>query len=285
MLDDETLADPYALEDKVQSNRKDYEKYEECYSTKIFDDGRIEKQDTPTYKDLEDKSACTDNSQAAKEYSMYMFDLVTFKGAACYEGIEENACDEIGFNGELAAAAPSSTIPDDTGNGFKGTDTSGYACPAGSEDLDVVQVPTGEGLPSSIEQTSIRLCGVPEIGGGNGAINVAITQNFINLIAAAKADGLNLTAGNSFRTTESQINLRRDHCGRSSYAIYEMPAGQCSPPTARPGTSMHEWGLAIDFSNCDKQSTACFQWLATNAAEFGFKNLPSEPWHWSTTGG
>ena len=28
-----------------------------------------------------------------------------------------------------------------------------------------------------------------------------------------------------------------------------------------------------------------FVWLAANAGRFGFSNLPSEPWHWSTTGG
>ncbi len=26
------------------------------------------------------------------------------------------------------------------------------------------------------------------------------------------------------------------------------------------------------------------QWLAANASSYGFYNLPSEPWHWSTTG-
>ena len=25
-------------------------------------------------------------------------------------------------------------------------------------------------------------------------------------------------------------------------------------------------------------------WLAANAGSFGFRNLPSEPWHWSTNG-
>jgi LAS superfamily LD-carboxypeptidase LdcB len=47
---------------------------------------------------------------------------------------------------------------------------------------------------------------------------------------------------------------------------------------------MHERGLAVDFRNCSVRSTACYQWLAGNAARFGFFNLPSEPWHWSTTG-
>jgi LAS superfamily LD-carboxypeptidase LdcB len=67
-----------------------------------------------------------------------------------------------------------------------------------------------------------------------------------------------------------------------------MPASQCSPPTARPGTSMHERGLAIDFTSSGKLITShadkAFVWLAANAARFGFYNLPSEPWHWSING-
>ena len=32
------------------------------------------------------------------------------------------------------------------------------------------------------------------------------------------------------------------------------------------------------------RSHPAFSWLADNAERFGFYNLPSEPWHWSTTG-
>ena len=62
-----------------------------------------------------------------------------------------------------------------------------------------------------------------------------------------------------------------------------MSPSACSPPTARPGQSMHEVGLAIDFSNCGSGST-CFRWLRANAGGYGFINLPSEPWHWSVNG-
>jgi LAS superfamily LD-carboxypeptidase LdcB len=79
------------------------------------------------------------------------------------------------------------------------------------------------------------------------------------------------------------------HCGTSQYAIYQMPAEQCSPPTARPGASKHEQGLAIDFtwngSTIQSRGSAAFQWLAAHAGGFGFVNLPSEPWHWSMGGG
>jgi D-alanyl-D-alanine carboxypeptidase-like protein/transglycosylase-like protein with SLT domain len=114
-------------------------------------------------------------------------------------------------------------------------------------------------------------------------VNSHIAPQLEAMLAAAEADGLHLTGG-GFRSPEQQIALRRSHCGTTQYAIYEMPASQCSPPTARPGTSMHERGLAIDFENCSSHSTACWQWLNAHAASFGFHNLASEPWHWSIDG-
>ena len=114
-------------------------------------------------------------------------------------------------------------------------------------------------------------------------VHASIAQQLEDLLAAADADGLTLT-GTGTGSHERQIELRRAHCGTSHYAIYEMPSSQCSPPTARPGSSMHEQGLAIDFDNCSSRSSTCYQWLNANAAAYGFFNLPSESWHWSTTG-
>jgi hypothetical protein len=71
-------------------------------------------------------------------------------------------------------------------------------------------------------------------------------------------------------------------------AAYAESANACSPPTALPGTSLHERGLAIDFHaggrSITSRSDPAFQWLAANAAAFGLFNLPSEPWHWSVNG-
>jgi hypothetical protein len=63
---------------------------------------------------------------------------------------------------------------------------------------------------------------------------------------------------------------------------------RCTVPTAPPGSSMHERGLAIDFTTNGRtigsRSSPAFQWLSANASSYGFYNLPSEPWHWSTNG-
>ena len=50
---------------------------------------------------------------------------------------------------------------------------------------------------------------------------------------------------------------------------------------------MHERGLAVDFTQHGRALTresGGFRWLMQNAARFGLKNLPSEPWHWSVNG-
>jgi LAS superfamily LD-carboxypeptidase LdcB len=98
---------------------------------------------------------------------------------------------------------------------------------------------------------------------------------------AANADGITF-GGGGYRDPQQQQALRDAHCpSRNS------PASACHPPTARPGHSMHERGLAIDFTTGGRTLTtgsAGYRWLRANAASYGFYNLPGEPWHWSTNG-
>jgi hypothetical protein len=119
--------------------------------------------------------------------------------------------------------------------------------------------------------------------GGSITVASSIASNLQSLLDHAARDGLGL-CGWGYRDSQRQIELRRAHCGTSHYAIYEAPASSCSPPTARPGQSLHERGLAVDFENCSTRSTACFQWLNRHASSYGLYNLPSEPWHWSIDG-
>ncbi len=126
----------------------------------------------------------------------------------------------------------------------------------------------------------------PIVSGGGIRVNRSIAGNLQRLLAAASAAGINF-GGGGYRDPAGQIAVRRNNCGTSNYAIYEMPASACRPPTARPGQSMHERGLAIDFTQGGSTLTrgsSGFAWLRANASSYGFFNLPSEPWHWSTNG-
>jgi peptidoglycan hydrolase CwlO-like protein len=123
---------------------------------------------------------------------------------------------------------------------------------------------------------------------GLGSIQVAgvIARDLQGLLNLAAEQGLPL-CGNGWRDPAEQVALRRSHCGSSHYAIYEAPASACSPPTARPGQSLHEQGLAIDFT-CAGSTVSwgdrCHDFLRAHAADFGFHPLSSEPWHFSPTG-
>lgn len=148
---------------------------------------------------------------------------------------------------------------------------------------------TGTDNPPPVkEPTASRIRGQMAVScprGGTIIVNERIARSVAKLLAAAEANGMNL-CGNGYRTRADQILLRRRNCGIPATAdgTDDVPSTACSPPTAPPGKSLHEKGLAIDFANCSTRRTHCYRWLAGNAAHFGLKNLPSEPWHWSTTG-
>ena len=119
-----------------------------------------------------------------------------------------------------------------------------------------------------------------------GGITVAasIAGQVAGLLNASRDAGLSL-GGGGYRDPAAQMAVRRSNCPDP----VNSPPSACSPPTARVGTSMHERGLAIDFTNngrlISSRSDPAFVWLSANAGTYGLHNLPSEPWHWSTTGG
>jgi len=118
-------------------------------------------------------------------------------------------------------------------------------------------------------------------------VHRSIAGQLASLLDAAAAAGFSLRGG-GYRDSAAQIATRQANCGSTYYDIYQKPASQCTPPTAIPGRSMHEQGRAIDFTSggvlISSRSNPAFVWLSQNAARFGFYNLPSEPWHWSTNG-
>ena len=101
-----------------------------------------------------------------------------------------------------------------------------------------------------------------------GKIDSSIAGNFDAMVAAAKREGVDLQIGSGWRSRQQQEVL---------YRKYLNGTGNLA---ARPGTSNHESGRAIDFKN----TPGAFAWLKKNAQRFGFKNLPGEPWHYSVNG-
>lgn len=110
-----------------------------------------------------------------------------------------------------------------------------------------------------------------------------MVQAFNDMLTKAKSEGLTISGG-GYRSLTIQRALRVANC-QGNYADSKA---QCEPPTALPGQSNHNKGLAVDFT-CDgslieKTDNKCFLWLQKNARTFGFLNFAKEPWHWSVDG-
>ena len=87
------------------------------------------------------------------------------------------------------------------------------------------------------------------------------------VVAAAAADGFDLTITDSYRSFDQQVDLARRK------GLYKNGG-----LAATPGTSIHGWGLAVD---ADLTDPAKLAWMRENGPRFGWvEAVPREPWHW-----
>jgi hypothetical protein len=191
-------------------------------------------------------------SEDNKRYNLFLFDMQTG------EGMNDSISNETGND---SAFVDSASTPDYSGDGS----------------VDGIDLADIEGSTT-----------FTQVPGACATLDLApsVIENVTKMVEAARSAGIEL-CGWGGRSAAKQIELRKQHCGTSQYDIYQKPSSQCKPPTARPGTGQHEIGLAIDFyaNNASITRTSKdYLWLTQNASKYGFKNLPSEPWHWSTTG-
>ncbi|ADG75128.1 Curculin domain protein (mannose-binding) lectin [Cellulomonas flavigena DSM 20109] len=170
------------------------------------------------------------------------------------------------------------------------------------ESAVLLVAPNGEVLwqvavPEALVPTGVQPTDCDDVDGPVAAGDVVRTRSGIvvhpclaealdAMVAAARADGIELHGG-GWRSPEQQVALRRAHCGPSDADVYDKPASACRPSTARPGSSRHERGLAVDLTSGGRSLTAgsaAYAWLVEHAGAYGLENLPGEPWHWSVDG-
>jgi hypothetical protein len=139
----------------------------------------------------------------------------------------------------------------------------------------------GGGGGSSVGNVDTARASCPT--GGGITVAASIVDSVQRLLDDAHADGVDMCGG-GYRSSADQIATRK---ANGCPDVYSSPASACHPPTAPPGKSMHERGLAIDFTQGGRalnRDSSGFKWLSAHAGSYGFHNLPSEPWHWSTNG-
>lgn len=143
-------------------------------------------------------------------------------------------------------------------------------------------------LPEGFVQPSTTV--IDDIG---REIDSRIVGAYWDLVNAAKADGLNIYPISGFRPHSTQISLFNARVEQARNDGYADPEAEAARHVARPGTSEHELGLAVDFNSVDEsyfRNTAEAKWLAAHCAEYGFvirypedkesvTGIIYEPWH------
>lgn len=213
--------------------------------------------------------------------------LLDFQVAQSMNGEDEDDGSEESTEGQQEEPSSTTTATgtpenvQNTGSGWTikpNTDYSGIQCSAGSTDGGVYDATVDGGT------SKIRVCSVT-VGGSTATVNSLIVEKIKQMMEAAHAAGVNITAESDFRSSADQAALYAKNC----------PNGNCSVATAKPGSSQHERGLAVDWglngatlcfpnSTCPAGSNAGYDWLMANAKTYGFYKLDSEAWHFSTSG-
>lgn len=107
-------------------------------------------------------------------------------------------------------------------------------------------------------------------------LEASAAQQWKAMVADAKADGINLSLTDSYRSYAQQVSVRR----RKGHVV----------ATATPGTSNHGWGRAVDVNVNDPK---VLRWLRANGEKYGWVNpawaqrggKSFEPWHWEFRAG
>lgn len=135
-------------------------------------------------------------------------------------------------------------------------------------------------------------------------VDARIADPLKRMFADARNDGVTLTITSAYRSVEKQTELFTNKVEELIHSGRDTAAAQTTAATivARPGTSEHHTGLAIDiitpsYTSLDEgfENTPAFKWLDKNAHQYGFvlrypKNKQGvtgiiyEPWHYRFVG-
>jgi len=130
-----------------------------------------------------------------------------------------------------------------------------------------------EGIPTDLAaygNGKIPATALKGIGGTGHKLWAPAASQLESLMAAASRDGVTIGITDSYRSYDEQVDLARRKGLYSQGGL-----------AARPGTSDHGWGLAVDL----KLDSKALSWMRANGAKFGFaEDTPRESWHWAYKG-
>lgn len=171
------------------------------------------------------------------------------------------------------------------------------SAPENEEGWELLLVSVKSPLPDNYSAT------LEDVGNGF-QVDMRIATSLKEMVAKAKADGINLEICSAYRDPVKQSDIMEDRIQEyMGYGYLREDAEKAvQREIAKPGTSEHQTGLAVDIvtpshRTLDRafEDTTAFRWLAENAWEFGFvlrypdgkepvTGISYEPWHYRYVG-
>ena len=137
------------------------------------------------------------------------------------------------------------------------------------------------------------------LGGSNVRVDARIREPLERMMASCRAAGGTIWAQSGYRDYATQNRLFNNRVAQYTSRGYNQQQAELNASLwiARPGTSEHQSGLAVDF-NCITmafENTVAFRWLRDNAHRYGFilrypqnathiTRVNYEPWHFRYVG-
>ena len=232
---------------------------------------------------------------------LFVLALVLRAGAALSRGEtlkgEDGASNEVTKEGKEATEANGTKEADGRGGGTPGTVTSAAGKSKKTEQWNLILVNPWNEVPEDYEVKLTRL--------KNGqAVDSRCYPMLQQMMDDCRAAGLNPVICSSYRTHDKQEELFRKKVNTLRKQGYSQEEAETEAArwVARPGTSEHETGLAVDIVDKSYQlldekqeQTPVQQWLMAHCAEYGFilrypveksdlTGIGYEPWHYRYVG-
>lgn len=169
-----------------------------------------------------------------------------------------------------------------------------------------IGVPSGDWALILVNKTSLLPDGFAAslTGFEGGQVDARIFDICTQMFADAEEDGVMLKLVDAYRSFETQSALFEEKVQSYIALGYSREEAEIKAATitARPNTSEHQTGLALDIvtpsytrRNKGFAETKAFEWLDANAASYGFimrypddktdlTGVIYEPWHWRFVG-
>ena len=127
----------------------------------------------------------------------------------------------------------------------------------------------GKGVPTDLAaygNGKIPSNALQQVGNTGHKLWAPAAESLTRMVADAKRDGVKIGITDSYRSYTEQVDLVRRKGLYSQGGL-----------AAKPGTSDHGWGMAVDLDLNNKAQA----WMRANGEKYGFEeDTPREPWHW-----